>query len=206
MTATLAPTLPASAGGLDASETPFRFLLDGEEVDTVSFRDVSKQLNIGIYVCTNVFEADWIALVPGSPTGTSDVRDAEVRLSVATETFAAQRIELTGIFAQLGAVNRMEKSLSLQWRVIAPNGMAGDWTDCGRFQSTYTTADTQPDLAGTIARVTGTANLQAPTGATVEARILCLKGNNSGREAPLGFHDFTVRVWGRSGKFWIVVR
>lgn len=206
VTATLAPTLPASAGGLDASETPFRFLLDGEEVDTVSFRDVSKQLNIGIYVCTNVFEADWIALVPGSPTGTSDVRDAEVRLSVATETFAAQRIELTGIFAQLGAVNRMEKSLSLQWRVIAPNGMAGDWTDCGRFQSTYTTADTQPDLAGTIARVTGTANLQAPTGATVEARILCLKGNNSGREAPLGFHDFTVRVWGRSGKFWIVVR
>lgn len=205
-TATLAPALPVSAGGLDVSETPFLFLLDGEEVDTVPCRDVSKQLSIGIYVCTNVFEKDWIALVPGSPKSTTEVRDAEVRLSVSTGTFTAQRIEITGVFAQLATANRMEKSLSLQWRVIAPNGRPGDWTDCGRFQSTYTAADTQPDLSGTVVRVTGTADLQAPAGATVETRILCLKGKDSGREAPLGFRDLTVRVWGQSGNFWIVVR
>ena len=175
-------------------------------MDTVPCRDVSKQLNIGIYVCTNVFETDWIALVPGSPKSTTEVRDAEVRLSVSTGTFTAQRIEITGVFAQLATANRMEKSLSLQWRIIAPNGRPGDWTDCGRFQSTYTAADTQPDLSGTVVRVTGTADLQAPAGATVEARILCLKGKDSGREAPLGFRDLTVRVWGQSGNFWIVVR
>lgn len=206
LTATFDPAFPASASGLDVSETPFRFLLDGEEVDTLACRDVTKQLNIGIYVCTNVFETDWIVLVPGSPTSTTEVRDAEVRLSVATGTFAAQRIEMTGIFAQLGVANRMEKSLTLQWRVIAPNGTVGDWTDCGCFQSTYTTADTQPDLAGTIVRVTGTADLHAPAGATVETRILCRKENASGREAPLGFRDLLVRVRGRGGNFWIVVR
>lgn len=206
VTATFDPALPTSTGGLDVSETPFRFLLDGEEVDTLACRDVTKQLNIGIYVCTNVFDTDWIVLVPGSPTSTTEVRDAEVRLSVTTGTFAAQRIEMTGVFAQLGAANREEKSLILQWRVIAPNGTVGDWIDCGCFQSTYTTADTQPDLAGTVARVTGTADLHAPAGATVEARILCRKENASGREAPLGFRDLLVRVRGQGGNFWIVVR
>lgn len=205
-TATFDPVFPASAGGLDVSETPFCFLLDGGEMDTLACRDATKQLSAGIYVCTNVFETDWIVLVPGSPTSTTEVRDAEVRLAVATGTFAAQRIEIMGVFAQLGAANRIGKSLSLQWRVIAPNGTAREWTDCGCFQSTYTTADTQPDLAGTVVRVTGTANLHAPAGATVEARILCRKANDSGREAPLGFRDLLVRVWGRSGYFWIVVR
>ncbi len=205
-TATFDPALPISTSGLDVSETPFRFLLDGEEVDTLACRDVTKQLSIGIYVCTNVFETAWIVLVPGSPTRAAEVRDAEVRLSVATGTFAAQRIEMTGVFAQLGAANRVEKSLTIQWRVISPNGAVGDWTDCGGFQSTYTTADAQPDLADTVVRVTGTADLHAPAGATVETRILCRKENTSGREAPLGFRDLSVRVRGRGGNFWIVVR
>ena len=204
-TAAFDPALPASSNQLAVLDSPFRFLLDGEEVEALPCRDATKQLNAGIYVCTNVLEADWIVLVPGSPPSQSAVREAEMRLSVATGAFAAQRVEIEGVFAQLNATNSLEKALALQWRVRAPDGTAGDWTDCGRFASTYTTADVQPDLAGTVRRVTGAADLRAPAGARVEARIHCAKAYKSGREAPLGFRAVRVCVLGEGRNFMLVV-
>lgn len=187
----------------DLADSPFRFFVDGEERFELAHRDATKQLQKGVYVCTNVFERDWVALVPGA---SGDVRDAECRLTVLTDGFAVRRIELSGTFAQLNAANREEKVLLLQYRAIAPDGAAGDWMTSGEYKSTYTTADASPDLAGTQTNVAYVADVRLARSATVEARVWCCKENDSGREAPLGFRDFRVRVIGAGQSLVFVIR
>ena len=190
----------------DISESPFRFLVQGEERFELTSRDAAKQLNVGAYVCTNVFGANWAVLVPGSPDTVAEVKDAECRLTIRTDAFAARRLELTGVFAQLNAANTCEKSLAIQCRAIRPDGTASDWTTVGEYRSTYTVADIAPDLASTRTNVTCAADFRLPRGATVEARVYCRKAYESGREAPLGFRDFRVCVLGVGTSLLYIVR
>ena len=117
-----------------------------------------------------------------------------------------RRLELSGTFAQLNATNRYEKSLSLQYRTIRPDGTVDDWQSVGEYKSTYTMADGAPDLAGTQTNLSCMADVRIPRGATVEARVYCRKANESGNEAPLGFRDFRVRVLGVGPSLLFVIR
>ncbi len=198
--------LPKTDKGRNLSTTPFRGLLQGEEVFELSNRDATKQLSSGLYVCTNVFARDWAVLVPSSPKNAADVRDAELRLAVRTGDYAARRLDVSGAFAQLNATNTQEKVLCVQWRQIAPDGTTSEWATLADYKSTYTATNAAPDLAATVSTVTGSANLHAPRGAIVEARVYCRKENDSGREAPLGFRDFRVRVFGKGPSLLFVIR
>lgn len=190
----------------DVSESPFRFLVQGEEVFTLANRDATKQLNVGVYVCTNVFGKDWAVLVPGSPDTVAEIKDAECRLAIRTDAFAARRLELSGTFAQLNATNKEEKVLSLQYRTIRPDGTTSDWQTMGEYVSTYTSADLSPNLVGTQKDVSCAADFRFPRGSTVEARVYCRKANDSGREPPLGFRDLRVRVLGVGPSLVFVIR
>lgn len=198
--------LPKTDKGRDLSTTPFRGILQGEEVFALNNRDATRQLSSGLYVCTNVFARDWAVLVPSSPANATDVRDAELRLAVRTGDYAARHLEVSGVFAQLNATNTQEKALCIQWRQIAPDGTAGEWAALTDYKSTYTATNATPDLAATVSTVTGAADFHAPRGATVEARVYCRKENDSGREAPLGFRDFRVRVFGKGPSLLFVIR
>lgn len=198
--------LPKTDKGRNLSTTPFRGLLQGEEVFELGNRDATKQLSSGLYVCTNVFAHDWAVLVPSSPKNAADVRNAELRLAVRTGDYAARRLDVSGVFAQLNATNTQEKVLCVQWRQIAPDGRASEWATLADYKSTYSATNAAPDLAATVSDVTGSANLHAPRGATVEARVYCRKENDSGREAPLGFRDFRVRVFGKGPSLLFVIR
>ena len=198
--------LPKTETGHDASTCPFRFLLQGEEVDELRNRDATKQLSTGVYVCTNVFAHDWAVLVPRAPDNAADVRDAELRLAIQTGDYAARRLEVSGTFAQLNATNTQEKSLLVQWRQAAPDGVATDWQTLATYTSTYTATNAPPDLAVTQQEISGAVNFRAPRGATVETRVYCRKANDSGREAPLGFRDFRVHVCGKGPSLLFIVR
>ena len=198
--------LPKTETGHDASTCPFRFLLQGEEVDELRNRDATKQLSTGVYVCTNVFAHDWAVLVPRAPDNAADVRDAELRLAIQTGDYAARRLEVSGTFAQLNATNTQEKSLLVQWRQTAPDGVATDWQTLATYTSTYTATNAPPDLAVTQQEISGAVNFRAPRGATVETRVYCRKANDSGREAPLGFRDFRVHVCGKGPSLLFIVR
>ena len=198
--------LPETKTGRDASTSPFRFLLQGEEVAEMSNRDATKQLFSGVYVCTNVFARDWAVLVPSSPKNNADIRDAELRLAIQTGDYAARRLEVSGAFAQLNAANTQEKSLLVQWRQTAPDGAATERQTLADYTSTYTATNAAPDLAETETKVAGAVDFRAPRGATVEARVYCRKANDSGREAPLGFRDFRVRVCGKGPSLLFIVR
>ena len=197
---------PSGDKSWDVSESPFRFFLDGNERFELLNRDARVPLRVGVYVCTNVFERNWAVLVPGSPSTAAEVRDAECRLTIRTDAFAARRLELSGTFAQLNATNRYEKSLSLQYRTIRPDGTVDNWQSVGEYKSTYTMADGSPDLAGTQTNLSCMADVRIPRGATVEARVYCRKANESGNEAPLGFRDFCVRVLGVGPSLLFVIR
>ena len=190
----------------DVSESPFRFWVQGEEVFTLANRDATKQLNVGVYVCTNVFGKNWAVLVPGSPDTVAEVKDAECRLAIRTDAFAARRLELSGTFAQLNATNKEEKVLSLQYRTIRPDGTTSDWQTMDEYVSTYTSADLSPDLTGTQKDVSCAANFRLPRGSTIEARVYCRKAYNSGREPPLGFREFCVRVLGVGPSLLYIIR
>ena len=188
--------LPKAGNNWDVSESPFRFFLEGEETFTLTSQNATKQIQKGLYVCTNVFEKNWTVLVPGAPKNAADIHDAECRLTIRTGDFAMRRLDLAADFAQLFATNKEEKVLSLQYRTIALDGSTSEWTTLGEYRSTYTMTDASPDLAGTLKTVTCATDLRLPRGATVEARVYCRKENDSGREAPLGFRDFRVRILG----------
>lgn len=198
--------LTEAKGKWDVSESPFRFFLEGVEKTELSSRNATKQIQKGVYVCTNVFETNWAVLVPGAPDRVADICDAECRLTIRTADFAVRRLEFSADFAQLYATNTQEKALSLQYRTIALDGSASGWTGLGEYRSTYTTADASPDLAGTQKTVECTKDLRLPRGATVEVRVYCRKGNDSGREAPLGFRDFHVRILGVGPPLVYVIR
>ena len=107
--------------GRDLSKSPFRGLLQGEEVVEMKNCNAAKQLSTGVYVCTNVFARDWAVLVPRAPDSAADIWDAELRLAI-------------------------------------------------------------------------------------ETRVYCRKANDSGREAPLGFRNFRVRVCGKGPSLLFVIR
>lgn len=198
--------LTEAKGKWDVAGSPFRFFLEGVEKTELSSRNATKQIQKGVYVCTNVFETNWAVLVPGAPDRVADICDAECRLTIRTAAFAVRRLEFSADFAQLYATNTQEKALSLQYRTIALDGSASDWTELGEYRSTYTMADVSPDLVGTRKPVTCADNVRIPRGATVEARVYCRKKNDSGREAPLGFRDFRVRVLGVGPPLVYVIR
>ena len=198
--------LTATSSKWDVSESPFRFFLEGKEQSALTSRNATTQIQKGLYVCTNVFEKNWAVLVPGAPEKVSELHDAECRLTIRTDAFAVRRLELSADFAQLYAGNSAEKGLALQYRTIALDGSPSDWTTLGDYKSTYTSADASPDLAGTRTNVTCAANVRLPRGATVEARVYCRKEKDSGREAPLGFRDFRVRILGLGPPLLYVIR
>ena len=113
---------------------------------------------------------------------------------------------MSGTFAQLNATNTQEKALLIQWRQTAPDGAATDWQTLADYTSTYTATNAAPALAETETEVAGAVDFRAPRGATVETRVYCRKANDSGREAPLGFRDFRVRVCGKGPSLLFIVR
>ena len=197
--------LPQTTKGRDISKSPFRGILQGEEVAEMGNRDATKQLSAGVYVCTNVFARDWAVLVPSSPNNGADIRDAELRLSIQTGDYAVRRLEVSGTFAQLNAANTQEKALLVQWRLVTPDGMASEWKTLASYRSLYTAANAALALAESVTEVAGAVDFRAPRGATVETRVYCRKENDSGREAPLGFRDFRVRVCGKGPSLLFIV-
>ena len=184
---------------LDVSDEPFRFLMDGVELlDVSNNKNVAKITAGGIYVCTNVFERDWIVLVPKAAETKSETKTAEMRVAIETEAFAAQKISIAGTFAQLGTKNSVANVLLFQWRWIPKEGEETDWNDFGLYATTYTTSDTSPDLEATIETVTAKATLRlpedgtrAPVGARIEVRVLHQRRKNE-QAAPIGFRDFSI--------------
>lgn len=85
-------------------------------------------------------------------------------------------------------------------------GAATDWQTLAAYTSTYTATNAPPDLAVTQQEISEAVNFRAPRGATVETRVYCRKANDSGREAPLGFRDFRVRVCGKGPSLLFIVR
>ena len=198
--------LPVAAKGLDVSISPFTFLLDGDDVSLLAYKDVKKITSGGIYACTNVLDSTWAVLVPRSPSG-KDAQEAEMRLAVEIAMGTARRLELSGVFAQLGATNRVEKSLRIQWRAVETNGVVGTWTDFGSYATSYTVADAQPDLSSTVQTLSCVADkIELSAGKRLEVRIVSMKEKDSGREPPLGFRDIHIRVTGTVQSFGIVFR
>ena len=199
--------LPAATdASLDVSGSPFRFLLDGDEWLTVSRnKDVTKSFSAGVYVCTNVFERDWLVLTPYSAEKKSDVKTAEMRVAIETGEFALRKVAVSGEFAQLGASNNDERALRFQWRSIARNGATTGWQDFGEYATAYTAADTPGDLSGTVKGIAAETTLQAPSGARVEARLLIQRLKDQ-KEAPLGFRDFRLRAESADRAFLVILR
>lgn len=94
----------------------------------------------------------------------------------------------------------------MQYRTIRPDGTTSDWQTMDEYVSTYTSADLSPDLTGTQKDVSCAANFRLPRGSTIEARVYCRKAYNSGREPPLGFREFCVRVLGVGPSLLYIIR
>jgi hypothetical protein len=184
---------------LDVSDEPFRFLIDdAERLEITNNKNVEKVKSYGIYVCTNIFERDWIVLVPKSAETKGVAKTAEMRVAIETETFAARKISITGTFAQLDTKNTATNALLFQWRWIPKEGEETDWIDFGSYETQYVASDTSPDLEETIETVTAEAMLRlpeertwAPVGARIEVRVLNQKFKDQ-KVALMGFRDFTI--------------
>ena len=184
---------------LNVADEPFRFLIDdAERLEISNNKNVEKVTSSGIYVCTNVFEHNWIVLVPMSTKSKSEIKEAEMRVAVETENFAAQKISITGKFAQLGTKNQEAQSLLFQWRWIAKDGAETDWIDFGSYETRYVASDMSPDLEATIKTVTAETMLRlpeektkAPVGARIEVRVLAQRRKGE-QMAPLGFYGVTI--------------
>ncbi len=200
-------TLPVGTKGLDVSSSPFTFLLDGDDVPLLTSKNVKKITSGGIYAGTNVLGSTWAVLVPRSPSRAGDVQEAEMRLAVEIATGTARRLEVSGVFAQLGATNKVEKSLRIQWRAVETDGEVGPWTDFGSYATSYTVTDAQPNLANTVQTLFCVADkIGLSAGKRLEVRIVSMKESDSGREPPLGFRDIFIRVTGTAEPFGIVFR
>jgi len=218
--------LPAATDAkLDVSDSPFRFLIDGaERLEISRNKDVTKSFSVGVYVCTNVFERDWIVLTPRAAETKADVRTAEMRVAIETGEFAVRRLAISGMFAQLGASNTDERALEFQWRCLVTDAAtkvvtATDWqafNGTSGFATTYTAADVAEDadfgakLRETITNVTAEATLRLPdgtrpkAGARIEVRILNRRGIDQ-KEAPLGFREVSISAEsGDSGALFLV--
>ena len=218
--------LPAATDAkLDVSDSPFRFLIDGaERLEISRNKDVTKSFSVGVYVCTNVFERDWIVLTPYSAETKADVRTAEMRVAIETGEFAVRRLAISGMFAQLGASNTDERALEFQWRCLVTDAAtkvvtATDWqafNGTSGFATTYTAADVAEDadfgakLRETITNVTAEATLRLPdgtrpkAGARIEVSILNRRGIDQ-KEAPLGFREVSISAEsGDSGAIFLV--
>ena len=191
---------------LDVADEPFRFLIDGKELLTISKRkDVRVSFSTGVYVCTNVFEKNWITIIPKSAETKSDVQEAEVRVAIESGEFSVRQISLSGTFAQLNVSNNVERTLLFQRRWIPQKGTATGWTTFGSFATRYTSADAAPDLASTVSNVNVTAKFRAPTGARVEVRIVNQKGEGQ-KEAPIGFRDLVLRAESAPRAIIVIIR
>ena len=190
----------------DVANEPFRFLIDGLEQTFINKRrDVRTKLTKGIYVCTNVFEKNWITLIPASVDTVSGSSEAEMRVAIESGEFSVRKISLSGTFAQLNVSNNVERSILFQRRWITKNGDAKDWQTFDSFKTRYTSADAAPDLSSTMTNITATAQFRAPTGARVEVRIVNRRRQDE-KEAPIGFRDLVLQAESAPRAIIIVIR
>lgn len=194
---------------IDISEESFRFLIDDEEELTIARnKNVEKVTSVGIYVCTNVFSRAWIALVPSAAERVKDVKTAEVRVVVKTGENALERLSFSGLFAQLAAKNSSKRTFLFQYRVTPTDGESGDWIPFGAFESTFTStdaaSDAAPNLESTVKKCSFEADVNAPRGAVVEARIVVEKRKGE-TIAPLGFSSLVFRAQCRPAPFVILL-
>ncbi len=209
----IAKIYDAAKTKLNVADEPFRFLIDdAERLEISNNKNVEKATSSGIYVCTNVFARDWIVLVPMSAESKSEIKEAEMRVAIETENFAAQKISITGTFAQLGTRNQEAQVFLFQWRWIPKDGEATDWIDFGSYETRYAESDMSPDLEETIETVTAEATLRlpeektkAPTGARIEVRILAQR-HKSEQMAPIGFRDVTISAEKAPGALLIIIK
>lgn len=191
---------------LDVSDSPFRFLLDGNEQLTISrAKDATTSFSAGVYICTNVFARDWLVLMPYSTKYASVIKTAEMRVAIESGEFALRKVSVSGEFAQLGASNNVERTLLFQWRTIAGDGAATEWHDFGEYKTTYTAADAPSDLSGTVTNIMAEASPRASAGARVEVRVLSERQKDQ-KIAPLGFRDFRIRAESASRAILFIVR
>ena len=202
----------ATDASLDVSDSPFRFLLDGNERLTISRnKDATKSFSAGVYVCTNVFERDWLVLTPYAAETLSDVKTAELRVAIESGDFSLRKVTLSGEFAQLGASNDVARTLQFQWRTVAANGAATEWQDFGEYVTTCTATDAPGDLRETVREVVAeatprtSAGARLKAGARVEVRILNERRKGQ-KEAPLGFRNFSVRAESADRAILFVIR
>ena len=190
----------------DVANEPFRFLVGGTELLTISKRkDVRVSFSKGIYVCTNVFGNSWITIIPKSAETKSDVQEAEVRVAIESGEFSVRQISLAGTFAQLNVSNNVERSLLFQRRWITKEGATTAWTTFDTFKTHYTSSDAAPDLASTVSNVNVTAKFRAPAGARVEVRIVNKKGEGQ-KEAPIGFRDLVLQAESAPRAIIVIIR
>ena len=190
----------------DVANEPFRFLIDGLEQTFINKRrDVRTKLTKGIYICTNVFEKNWITLIPASVDTVSGSSEAEMRVAIESGEFSVRKISLSGTFAQLNVSNNVERSILFQRRWITKDGKDPEWTTFDSFKTRYTSADAAPDLSSTMTNITATAQFRAPTGARVEVRIVNRRRQDE-KEAPIGFRDLVLRAESAPRAIIIVIR
>lgn len=190
----------------DVANEPFRFLIGGLEQTSISkHRDVRGKLTKGVHVCTNVFERNWITLIPKSPETKSDEQEAETRVAIESGEFSVRKISLSGTFAQLNVSNNVARTLLFQRRWITREGTETAWTTFGSFTTRHTSADAAPDLASTVTNVTATAQFRAPAGARVEVRVVNRRCEGQ-KEAPIGFRDLVFRAESAPRAIIIVIR
>ena len=202
----------ATDASLDVSGSPFRFLLDGNERLAISRnKDATKSFSAGVYVCTNVFERDWLVLTPYAAETLSDVKTAEMRVAIESGDFSLRKVTLSGEFAQLGASNEVARTLQFQWRTVVANGAAPQWQDFGEYVTTCTATDAPGDLRETVREVVAeatprtSAGARLKAGARVEVRILNERRKGQ-KEAPLGFRNFSVRAESADRAILFVIR
>ena len=207
----------------DVTDEPFRFSTNGIERLELSCQKITtKSIAGGVHVYTNVFEQNWIVLVPGDPGRVGVTNEAEMCVAIETGVFAARKLVFEGTFAQLRVTNEERRELLFQWRWIAQDAAAEEptptaWVDFGSYATTYTADDDVENLGEALSeaildvrlevplQLPGPARTRAPAGARIEVRVLNRRAKEQ-KEAPLGFCDVRVSVESETPGGYFVIR
>ncbi len=207
----------------DVTDEPFRFSTNGiERLELGCQRITTKSIAGGVHVYTNVFEQNWIVLVPGDSGRVGVTNEAEMCIAIETGVFAARKFVFEGTFAQLRVTNEERRELLFQWRWVTKDAAAEEptptaWIDFGSYATTYAADDDVENLDEALSeaildvrfevplQLPDTARTRAPAGARIEVRVLNRRAKGQ-KEAPLGFCDVRVSVESEVPGGYFVIR